>query len=64
MSKCPKKNTIFQVYQARFIYICNDEIYGFITIPLEKDSSLEMDISQLTNIKLEITGTDQNFKIF
>lgn len=40
------------------LYICNDEIYGFITIPLEKDSSLEMDISQLTNIKLEITGKD------
>lgn len=31
-------------------------MYGFITIPLEKDSSLEMDINQLTNIKLEITG--------
>jgi hypothetical protein len=39
-------------------------MYGFITIPLEKDSSLEMDISQLTNIKLEITGKDQYFNIF
>jgi len=34
-------------------------MYGFITIPLEKDSSLEMDMSQLTNIKLEITGKEQ-----
>lgn len=33
-------------------------MYGYITIPLEKDSSLETDISQLTNIKLEITGND------
>jgi len=46
------------------LYICNDEIYGFITIPLEKDSSLEMDINQLTNIKLEITGKNQYFNIF
>lgn len=44
------------------LYICNDETYGYITIPLEKDSSLEMDISQLTNIKLEITGNN-NFNV-
>lgn len=38
-------------------------MYGFITIPLEKDSSLEMDISQLINIKLEITGIYHYLKI-
>lgn len=43
------------------MHICNDEIYGFITVPLEKDSSLEMDEQQLTNIKLEITGNDFYF---
>lgn len=45
------------------LYICNDEMYGFITIPLEKDSSLKMDISQLINIKLEITGNHHYLKI-
>lgn len=38
-------------------------MYGFITIPLEKDSSLKMDISQLINIKLEITGNHHYLKI-
>ncbi|XP_027843955.2 glycosyltransferase 25 family member [Aphis gossypii] len=45
------------------LHICNDEMYGFITIPLEKDSSLEMDISQLTNIKLEITVDNEPLQI-
>ncbi|XP_050432465.1 glycosyltransferase 25 family member [Adelges cooleyi] len=36
-------------------YVCNDEFYGYITIPLEKDSSIDLDKTQLTNIKLEIT---------
>lgn len=31
-------------------------------VPLEKDSSLEMDIHQLTNIKLEITGNNEIYK--
>ncbi|KAG8225161.1 hypothetical protein J437_LFUL002861, partial [Ladona fulva] len=34
--------------------VCNDEIYGFIMIPLEEQHDLSQDLDQLTNLKLEI----------
>uniref|UniRef100_A0A0C9RI84 AAEL003481_0 protein n=1 Tax=Fopius arisanus TaxID=64838 RepID=A0A0C9RI84_9HYME len=38
------------------LHVCNDEIYGFIMVPLESGDPLEADIEQLTNLKLEILG--------
>lgn len=65
--KGPLDDIIIFAMSANFsgipLHVCNDELYGFITIPLEKDSSLEMDISQLTNIKLEITVDNDPLQI-
>lgn len=36
--------------------ICNDDIYGFLSVPLEKYDSIEYDQQQLINLKLEILG--------
>lgn len=45
---------VFYIY--RFIgielMICNDELYGFILIPLEENDELKMDYEQLLNLKL------------
>ncbi|XP_063986859.1 glycosyltransferase 25 family member [Diachasmimorpha longicaudata] len=38
------------------LYVCNDEIYGYVMVPLESGDSLEADLEQLTNLKLEILG--------
>ncbi|XP_050542373.1 glycosyltransferase 25 family member [Daktulosphaira vitifoliae] len=57
--KGPLDDIIVFAVSANFsgisFYVCNDQLFGYITIPLEKDSSLEIDKVQLTNIKLEIT---------
>ncbi|XP_046391717.1 glycosyltransferase 25 family member-like [Ischnura elegans] len=34
--------------------VCNDEIYGYIMVPLEEQNSLVQDLDQLTNLKMEI----------
>ncbi|XP_078041605.1 glycosyltransferase 25 family member [Augochlora pura] len=36
------------------LFICNDEDYGFITVPLEKGETITDDLEYLTNIKVEI----------
>lgn len=38
------------------LYICNDNIYGFVMVPLEQSDSLQLDFMQLTNLKLEVLG--------
>ncbi|KAI5734308.1 hypothetical protein M8J77_004941 [Diaphorina citri] len=35
------------------LHVCNDQPYGYVTVPLEKDTGLEYDMEQLTNIKLQ-----------
>ncbi|KAL1456416.1 hypothetical protein WDU94_001147, partial [Cyamophila willieti] len=34
------------------LHVCNDNSYGYVTVPLEKDTGLEYDMEQLLNIKL------------
>ncbi|XP_075229791.1 glycosyltransferase 25 family member [Lycorma delicatula] len=36
------------------LYTCNDQIYGYVMVPLEKDDALSYDKLQLTNLRLEI----------
>ncbi|KAG8038300.1 hypothetical protein G9C98_006627 [Cotesia typhae] len=36
------------------LYVCNDEVYGYVMVPLESQDTLEHDYQQLTNLKLEI----------
>ncbi|XP_012266997.2 glycosyltransferase 25 family member [Athalia rosae] len=35
-------------------YICNDQVYGFVMVPLENQNGIVQDAQQLTNLKLEI----------
>lgn len=34
--------------------ICNDDIYGFVMVPLESKDTIQQDLQQLMNTKLEI----------
>lgn len=36
------------------LHVCNDQVYGFIMVPLEADDTLQHDLMQLTNLKLEV----------
>ncbi|XP_029173032.1 glycosyltransferase 25 family member isoform X2 [Nylanderia fulva] len=36
------------------LFVCNDEIYGFIMVPLENDETITEDMERLTNTKVEI----------
>ncbi|CAG4943098.1 unnamed protein product [Colias eurytheme] len=38
------------------MYICNDHIYGFVPVPLEKDSYHLEDFEEMLNVKMEILG--------
>lgn len=38
--------------------ICNDEIFGFVTPPLDKEDDLQIDFEQLRNIKVEILNNE------
>lgn len=38
------------------LYICNDEIYGFVMVPLESDETIAEDMQRLTNTKVEMLG--------
>lgn len=40
------------------LHVCNEEIFGFVTPPLEKDDELEIDFEQLRNVKLEIMNNE------
>nr|XP_018908006.1 PREDICTED: glycosyltransferase 25 family member [Bemisia tabaci] len=39
------------------LHVCNENTHGFVMVPLERDTPLESDESQLTNIKLEVLLT-------
>ncbi|KAI4471867.1 procollagen-lysine2-oxoglutarate 5-dioxygenase/glycosyltransferase 25 family member [Holotrichia oblita] len=34
--------------------VCNEEVFGFLMIPLEQDDTIAFDMLQLTNVKLEV----------
>lgn len=36
------------------LFVCNDEIYGFIMVPLENEDTIMEDMERLTNTKVEI----------
>lgn len=40
------------------MHVCNDANYGYITVPLEQDESLENDYHHLVNTKLEILNEE------
>ncbi|XP_071878104.1 glycosyltransferase 25 family member [Bombus fervidus] len=42
------------------LFICNDNIYGFIMVPLEEEETVTEDLQRLTNIKTEILS-DNNY---
>ncbi|KZC04706.1 PREDICTED: glycosyltransferase 25 family member [Dufourea novaeangliae] len=41
------------------LFICNDEVYGFVTVPLEKGETITEDLELLTNIKTEILTNNE-----
>uniref|UniRef100_A0A8D8Q9H1 Glycosyltransferase 25 family member n=1 Tax=Cacopsylla melanoneura TaxID=428564 RepID=A0A8D8Q9H1_9HEMI len=47
------------------LYVCNDQSYGYVTVPLEKDTGLEYDMEQLLNIKLHaiVETEDHGFPV-
>lgn len=45
------------------LVICNEEKFGYITMPLEKNDPLELDYEQLTNIKLEALTEDEEISV-
>lgn len=38
------------------LFVCNDDIYGFVMVPLENDETIAEDMERLINIKVEILG--------
>nr|XP_024217131.1 glycosyltransferase 25 family member [Halyomorpha halys] len=36
------------------MFVCNDETYGYVMVPMEKDDRLNYDLLQLKNLKLEV----------
>lgn len=38
------------------MFVCNDEVYGYVMVPLEKGDQLSYDLLQLRNLKLEVLG--------
>ncbi|EFN88899.1 Glycosyltransferase 25 family member [Harpegnathos saltator] len=36
------------------LFVCNDEIYGFVMVPLEKDETIAEDMQRLINTKVEM----------
>lgn len=36
------------------MFVCNDETYGYVMVPMEKDDRLSYDLLQLKNLKLEV----------
>jgi hypothetical protein len=54
--KGPFSTQIVSSFSGVPLYICNDNIYGFVMVPLEQSDSLELDFMQLINLKLEVLG--------
>ncbi|KAL1516582.1 hypothetical protein ABEB36_000479 [Hypothenemus hampei] len=40
------------------MYICNEHLFGYITVPLEENDDIDMDIEHLLNIKIEALNQD------
>nr|CAD7457393.1 unnamed protein product [Timema tahoe] len=40
------------------LYVCNDQVYGFVMVPLEQSDTLQHDYAQLTNLKLEVLAVE------
>ncbi|XP_036139429.1 glycosyltransferase 25 family member-like [Monomorium pharaonis] len=38
-------------------FVCNDEVYGFLMVPLENDETIAEDMQRLTNTKVEILAS-------
>ncbi|XP_014225568.1 glycosyltransferase 25 family member [Trichogramma pretiosum] len=59
----PRDDIITFALQASYadipLHVCNNEIYGFIMVPLEKQDKLEHDYQQLINLKLEMLAIDE-----
>jgi len=36
------------------LHICNEEVFGYITVPLEQGEQLSHDLEHLLNVKLEV----------
>ncbi|XP_077275224.1 glycosyltransferase 25 family member isoform X2 [Temnothorax americanus] len=36
------------------LFVCNDDVYGFVMVPLENDETIAEDMQRLTNTKVEI----------
>lgn len=36
--------------------MCNDEVYGFVMVPLENDETIAEDMQRLINTKVEMLG--------
>lgn len=50
-------HTTYRIYVIDVpLFVCNDEIYGFIMVPLENEETITEDMQRLTNIKVEILG--------
>ncbi|XP_033222160.1 glycosyltransferase 25 family member-like isoform X2 [Belonocnema kinseyi] len=45
------------------LHICNDHIYGFITVPLDNREGIDHDKQQMTNIKLEILAFQESLPL-
>lgn len=45
---------VFHLTTAVSMYICNENVYGFVMVPLDMDETVAEDLQRLTNIKTEI----------
>lgn len=41
------------------LHVCNDEVYGYVTVPLEQNDVIELDKQLLTNIKMEVLADQE-----
>lgn len=45
------------------LFICNDNTYGFIMVPLEEEETIAEDLQRLTNIKTEILSDNNDLPL-
>ncbi|KAK9732225.1 hypothetical protein QE152_g13032 [Popillia japonica] len=43
--------------------VCNEEMFGFVMIPLEQDDTVAFDMLQLTNLKLEVLNVQEKLYV-
>lgn len=49
-------NNVTYIFSGVEMFVCNDETYGYVMVPMEKDDLLIYDLLQLKNLKLEVLG--------